>query len=121
MLGLLSCVEVAVLFGVISSSLNMSTGINFFLRRLAGVMALVIATALSTTTTPPARTTSPKGQDAYAGCPRVVKGRCGTLESCVVILHLVKSREKVRASLDRQTDRVEVRVRDPVLIVLDFH
>ena len=81
---------------------------------------MVIAPS-STTTTPPAGTTSPEGQDAPSGCPGVVKDGCGTLESCVVVLHLLKSCELIRVSLNRQTDRVEVRVRDPVLVILDFH
>ena len=75
----------------------MSTGVNFFLRWLVG--ALVIAST-STTTAPPAGATSPKGQDASAGCPRVVKGGCGTLESCVVVIHLVKSCEEMGVSVD---------------------
>ena len=84
-------------------------------------MVTVIATAKSTTTAPPAGTTSPKGQDASAGCPRVVLGRCGTLENCVVILHLVECCEKMGVCLDRQTNRFEEQVRDPILVVFDLH
>ena len=73
----------------------MGTGIDFVLRGLAGVMVMVIATAASITSAPPARTTLPKEQDASAGCPRVVLGGCGTLEHCIVILHLVKCFEQM--------------------------
>lgn len=117
MFGFLGCGKEFVVTGIIPLGFNVSTGINFFLSWLGGGMVIA---PLSTTTTPPAGTSLPKGQDAPAGCPRVVKDECGTLESCVVVLHLVKSCELVRVSLDRQTDRVEVRVRDPILVVLDF-
>ena len=95
MFGFLDCAEGAVILAIISSGFNMGTYIDFALRRLAGVMVTVIATAVSTTTAPPAGTTSPEGQDASAGCSRVVMGGCGTLESCGVVLHLVKSCEEL--------------------------
>ena len=88
MFGFLGCAKKFVLTEFIPLGFDMSTAINLFLRRLVG--ALVIA-ATSTTTTPPAGTTAPKGQDASLGCPRVVTGGCGLFESCVVVLHLVKS------------------------------
>ena len=118
MFGFLGCSKEFLLSAIVPLGFDMSAGANFFLSWLAG--AVVIA-PLSTTTTPPAGTSFPKGQDAPLGCPRVVKGKFGTLESCVVVLHLVKSCELIRAGLDQQTDRVEVRVQDPILIVLDFH
>ena len=34
---------------------------------------------------------------------------------------MVKGCEKMGASLDRKTDRIEVRVLDPILIVFDLH
>ena len=118
MFGFLGCGKEFVLTGIIPSGFNVGTGVNFFLSWLAGGMVIA---PLSTTTTPPAGTSSSKGQDAPAGSPRVVKDGCGTLESCVVVLHLVKSCELIGVSLNRQTDRVGVRVRDPILIVFDFH
>jgi hypothetical protein len=121
MSGFLGCAESTVIFAIVSSDFYMDTGINFFLRRLPGVMVMVIATAASTTTALPAGTTSPKGQDASAGCPRVVVGGCGTLENCVMVLHLVESCEEMWVSRDRQANRVVERVRDPILGVLDFH
>jgi hypothetical protein len=114
----LGCGKEFVLTGIIPSGFNVNTGVNFFLSWLAGGMVIA---PLSTTTTPPTGISSPEGQDALAGSPRVVKDRCGTLESCVVVLHLVKKCEKIRVSLNRQTDRVEDRVQDPILVVLDFH
>ena len=87
MFGSFGCGKEFVLTDIIPFGFDMSTGVNFFLSWLAGGM--VIAPS-STTTTPPAGTSSSKGRDAPAGCPRVVPGGCGTLESCVVVLHLVK-------------------------------
>ena len=90
MFGFLGCAKEFVLTGIVPPGSDMGTGIDFFLSRLAG--ALVIAT-LSTTTTPPAGTSLPKGQDASPSCPRVFIGGCGLFESCVVVLHLVEIRE----------------------------
>ena len=101
MFGFFGCAEGAVIFAIVlSSGLNMDTGINFLLRGLAGVMVAVIATAASTTTTPPARTTSPEGRHASAGCSGVFKGGCGTLESRIKFLQLVESCEVARVSMD---------------------
>ncbi len=80
MFGFLGCSEGAVILAIVSLGFNVGKGIDFFLCGIAGVMVTVIATAASTTTAPPAGTTLPKGQDASAGCPRVVLGGCGTLE-----------------------------------------
>ena len=55
---------------------------------------------LSTTTMPPAGTTPYEGQDASAGCPGVVVGRCGLLESCIELLHLVEGCELIGVDLD---------------------
>ena len=121
MFGFLGCAKEFVLSGIIPLGFNMNTGIDFFLRRFAGVMVTVIATAASTTTASPPGTTSPEGRDASAGCPRVVVGGCGTLENCVMVLHLVESCEEMWVSRDRQANQVVERVRDPILVVLDFH
>ena len=74
MFGSLGCIEVVVFLAVIPLGFNMNTGINLVLRWFAGDMVTVIATATSTTTASPARTTAPKGRDASAGCPRVLVG-----------------------------------------------
>ena len=86
-----------VLTAIIVLGFNVGTGINLFLSWLAGA---TVTPPSSTTTAPPAGTTSPEGRDASAGCPGVVKGRCGTLESCIEFLHLVKSCELAKVSMD---------------------
>ena len=43
------------------------------------------------------------------------------LEYCVVVFHLVKCCEKMRVCLDQKANRVEERVRDPILIVFYLH
>ena len=99
MFGFLGCGKEFVLTGIIplGFNFNVGTGVNFFLSWLAG--GLVIAPS-STTTTPPARTTLPKGRDASVGCSGVLKGGYGTLESRIKFLHLFKSCELARVSMD---------------------
>jgi hypothetical protein len=98
MLDFLGWAEVLVLTGIIPLGFNVGTGINLFLRWFArGTLA---SSTTSTITTPHARTTSSKGQDVSPGCPRVFKSGCGSLETCIMVSHLVKSREQIRAGLD---------------------
>jgi hypothetical protein len=85
---------------VVAVSFYWQTGINHFLRWYVGAGVISALSTTSTITTPSARTTSSKGQDASPGCTRVVKGGCGSLESCVMVLHLVKCGKQMMAGLD---------------------
>ena len=118
MFGSLGGGKLFVLTDIIVLGFNVGTGINFFLSWLAGGM---VTPSSSTITAPLAGTTSPKGRDASAGCSGVVIGGCGTLESRIKFLHLVKGCELAGVSMNLQLDRMKQLIQDTILEVLYLH